>query len=307
MRAILSSRLVPAKISSDGLVDYLRYQSVQQPETIVEGIHLLPPACYLRVKQLEFKEDRYWLPYQGEILENIPADVAQRKVFDALLKAVERRLVADVPFGAFLSGGIDSSAIVALMSRVTDKVSTFSISFAEEEFSESRYARMIAKKYHTDHHEIHLSPRDFLGLLPEALDRMDHPSGDGPNTYVVSKATKNAGVTMALSGLGGDELFAGYPIFQQSVRLQKMSWLNFVPLAVRRAVGRAIQGVHPSIAAAKVASILGKTQITALTAYPFYRQVFLDQQIVNLVKTQRLSANRVDQLLYRSWQGNRLQ
>jgi asparagine synthase (glutamine-hydrolysing) len=297
VRAVLASQLVPGKVNRDGLVDYLRYQSVHQPDTIVEGVRMLPPGCCLEVHKQDVKVQRYWSPLQVKVSENISAEEARKKVFEALLKAVERRLVADVPFGAFLSGGIDSSVIVALMSKVTDKVSTFSITFAEEEFSEARYARMVAEKFHTDHHEINLSPRDFLELLPEALDRMDHPSGDGPNTYVVSKATKNAGVTMALSGLGGDELFAGYPIFQQSARLQKLSWLNLVPLIVRKAAGRAIQAARPSIAAAKIAGILEKPRITALSAYPFYRQVFLDRQIVNLVKVPRLPANRVDKLL----------
>ncbi len=297
VRAILASRIVPRKLNRHGLDDYLQYQSVHQPDTIVEGIHLLPPGSHLKIKDQDVEIRSYWSPLRPKVIEHVSVDLARKKVFDALLKAVERRLVADVPFGAFLSGGIDSSAIVALMSCVTAKASTFSISFAEKEFSEARYARMIAEKFHTDHHEIQLSPRYFLELLPEALDRMDHPSGDGPNTYVVSKATKDAGITMALSGLGGDELFAGYPIFRQSVYLQKLNWLNHVPLSVRKAAGSLMQAVRPSVATAKIAGILGQRKISALSAYPFFRQVLLDGQVRCLVSNQNPLPNRVAALV----------
>ncbi len=297
IRAVLASRFVSGRLNRSGLVDYLRYQSVHQPDTIVEGIHMLPSGAHLRVKGGKSETHHYWSPLRARVSENISADAARKKIFDALLKAVDRRLIADVPFGAFLSGGIDSSAIVALMSRVTDKVSTFSISFAEEEFSEARYARLVAKKFHTDHHEIKLLPRHFLEQLPEALDRMDHPSGDGPNTYVVSKATKEAGISMALSGLGGDELFAGYPIFRQSARLQKLAWLNHLPLSVRKAMGRLMLVLRPSITTAKLAGILERDEITALSAYPFYRHVFLDKQIQSLLRNPQLPLNRVHELL----------
>src|SRR5205823_8948136 len=128
-------------------------------------------------------------------------------VHDLLSSAVKRRLISYVPFGAFLSGGIDSSAVVGLMSQVQEQpVKTFTIVFDEEEFSEAKYARVIAKKFKTDHHEFHLSPKDFLNDLPLALNALDHPSGDGPNSFIVSRITRENGITMALSGLGGDEL-----------------------------------------------------------------------------------------------------
>ncbi|MHB1241697.1 MAG: asparagine synthetase B family protein [Gammaproteobacteria bacterium] len=218
---------------------------------------------------------------------------ARDRIYAALLKAVERRLVSDVPFGAFLSGGIDSSAIVALMSQVSDRVSTFSVTFSEEAFSEAQHARMVAEKFRTDHHEIRLSPEDFLALLPEALDRMDHPSGDGPNTYVVSGATRRAGITMALSGLGGDELFAGYPVFRQAARLFRRNRLQTVPAWVRRAAGYSYEALRPGIAGAKVRGILSQRRIGLASAYPFYRQVFLDRQISGLLGREILPVNQV--------------
>ncbi len=298
VRAVLASGHVRRKLNADSLVDYLRYQCVHQPHTIVEGIHLLPPATLLRFRGRDANERRYWTPVPGNVTDVVcDIETAQKNVHDALLTAVERRLVADVPFGAFLSGGIDSSAIVGLMSQITDQVSTFSVSFAEEAFSEARYARRIAEKFKTDHHEIQLSPDDFLELLPEALDHMDHPSGDGPNTYVVSRATKHAGITMALSGLGGDELFAGYPVFRQSAQLQRLAPLNGVPQILRKWAGRALYAMKPNVASAKVAGILSKGRISALSAYPFYRQVLLDSQVSALLNYNQLPPNRVEQIL----------
>lgn len=297
VRSILSSDLVPRKLNEDAVYDFLRYQCVHQPSTIVDGIKLLMPGSHLQLKGGELKIVKYWNAYKSGVDTGIDVAGARKAVYEALLKSVERRLVADVPFGAFLSGGIDSSAIVALMSRLSDKVNTFSISFAEEEFSEARYARIIADKFNTEHHEIQLSPDDFLALLPEALDSMDHPSGDGPNTYVVSKATKDAGITMALSGLGGDELFAGYSIFTQSMQLEKQRWLNVIPRIIRSGMGQVLKTIKPSISSEKISGILSNSNITALSAYPFYRQVILDNQIHKMTTNKNLPDNRVSEIL----------
>ena len=132
------------------------------------------------------------------------------------------------------------------MSKVSsEKIQTFNISFDEGEFSEAKYAKQISQKFNTQHHEIKLTPADFLKQLPEALAAIDHPSGDGPNSYIVSKATKQAGITMALSGLGGDELFAGYDIFKRFYELEKKSWLNIVP--AKNLVGKFIASQKKSV------------------------------------------------------------
>ncbi len=236
VRAILQSNLVEKKINQDALAEYLQYQTVHAPNTMVQDIKMLLPGHYLTIENNEVKTQAYWqleknINYtsNGKSYEDICKDV--RTLF---YEAVERRLVADVPFGAFLSGGIDSSAIVGAMSKVSpQQVKTFSMVFNESEFSEASYARIVSEKFKTEHHEIKLSPQDFLQQLPEALHAMDHPSGDGPNTYIVSKVTKQAGITMALSGLGSDELFCGYDVFKRSYKLEQQWWLNFVPRLLR--------------------------------------------------------------------------
>lgn len=297
VRALLASGLVPRQLDQDALIDYLRYQTVQSPATILAGVRLLPPGHYLLATKENVAQHRYWNPIP-EMQVPLSREQWKQQVFDTLQAAVERRLVADVPFGAFLSGGIDSSAVVALMSQVaTEKIKTFSVTFAEEAFSEARFARMVAQKFNNQHHEIQLSPDDFLEALPSALDAMDHPSGDGPNTYVVSKATKAAGITMALSGLGGDELFAGYSIFRQSARLQGLQSLNLLPRFFRKGIGHALQLARPSVASAKMAGVLAAEKVSPLSAYPLFRQVLLDNQIQQLTGIRSLPENSAGQYL----------
>ena len=196
---------------------------------------------------------------------------------------MELRLRSDVPLGAFLSGGIDSSAIVGLMKQATEqRISTFSVTFNEGEFDESPYSRLIAQRFDTDHHEIRLTPDAFLEDVPSALEAMDHPSGDGPNTYVVSKATKAAGITVALSGLGGDELFAGYPVFQRTKSLWDQRWLGSWPKGLRKLAGGAYAAYKKDITAYKKAEALAGDYFDLLHTYPLSRQVFLERDIRRL-------------------------
>jgi asparagine synthase (glutamine-hydrolysing) len=134
------------------------------------------------------------------------------------------RLVADVPLGVFLSGGVDSSVLAALASRVSDEpIQTFNISFDETEFDESPYARRVAESIGSKHHDIRLTERDFETQLDDALASLDQPTFDAINTYFVSRAVREAGLTVALAGTGGDELFGGYASFRELPRATKWS------------------------------------------------------------------------------------
>ncbi len=230
IRALLASGLVPKQINQNAFIDYLSFQSNQSPLSIIQGVKQLDAGCYLEIKNGRVEQKTYWnitrpsRQYQYNDLQEV-----QKNIYDLLLQAVEQRLVSDVPIGAFLSGGIDSSAVVALMTKVsTSAPETFNISYEEKDFDESYYAELIAKQYKTNHHKITLKPTVMLDELTNALDAMDIPSGDGVNTYVVSKAVKNAGITVALSGVGGDELFAGYPFFKKyhSLFQKRNIWNN---------------------------------------------------------------------------------
>lgn len=282
VRALLASGLVPAQLNTAALGDYLRYQTVHAPATLLRDVHMLLPGHFIAANAQGLTEKEWWSPVTAATVANTTDDYAAacKNVRGLLRAAVERRLVADVPFGAFLSGGIDSSAIVGLMSEVaTSKVKTFSVTFDESEFSEARYAQQVAEKFHTEHHELKLTPDDFLRDLPGALAAMDHPSGDGPNTFIVSKATKQAGITMALSGLGGDELFAGYAIFKRAFELREKAWMNKVPRPLRELTGMAMKTLKPGVASAKKAEVLGLDTISFEAAYPFNRQVLSEAQV----------------------------
>lgn len=223
IRAILASGILEPKISNNGLVEFFSYQSIGVPLTIVEGIKQLEAGSYLSVKNREVKTVQYWTPTRIKTTWNYENECDIKQTIRKMLStSVERRLVSDVPVGAFLSGGIDSSVVVGLMSEDCNvRPNTFNISFGEAAYDESHYASIVAKKFRTNHASIQLSPDSMLDELENALSAMDTPSGDGINTYVVSKAIKNAGISVALSGIGGDELFAGYPIFNQFLQLQR--------------------------------------------------------------------------------------
>jgi asparagine synthase (glutamine-hydrolysing) len=285
LRAVLASGLMPRRASDTSIGEYLRWQTVLAPDTIVENIRLLPAGHWMLLSSSGMKQEAWWtLPgnFRKEVAAQ-PLPEIHKEIRRLLRDAVERRLVADVPFGAFLSGGIDSSAIVALMSEVSSApVKTFSVTFDESEFSEASYAKMVAEKFGTEHHEIRLRPDDFLHDLPDALAAMDHPGGDGPNTWVVSKATRAAGITMALTGLGGDELFAGYAVFTRMAELERKRWLNKMPPSLRSAGGSLLERLRPGVASAKMAEVLRLPQINFESAYPLARLLLLPEQLTQI-------------------------
>ena len=298
IRALLASGMIPKKMDLNSLEDYLLYQTVHTPATIIENVKLLMPGHFMKINNGQLEIKCWWKPVIKKNDHEVDYSTVCKDVRQLLRDAVERRLVADVPFGAFLSGGIDSSVIVGLMSEVASSpVNTFSVTFDDSEFSESIYANQIAKKFKTIHHEIKLKPEDFLNELPNALDAMDHPSGDGPNTYVVSKATKIAGVTMALSGLGGDELFCGYDIFKRSAELEGKNWLNIIPRIIRSAVGDSIKKKNPGIAGEKKATILSMNKINFASFYPVYRKVLLEDQIKKIRSHKNEFPNAVTEIV----------
>jgi asparagine synthase (glutamine-hydrolysing) len=300
IRALLASGMVPRKINPSGLSDYLRYQTVHAPQTIVQGVRMLEPGHYVLIHgNGHCEEAAFWEPFgKKPKLEALDWKHACALVQEALLQSIERQMIADVPFGAFLSGGIDSSSIVALMSQVsTTSVKTFSVTFLEEAYSEAIYARQIAEKYKTDHHEIRLKADDFLHTIPIALKAMDHVSGDGPNTYVVSGATRRAGIKMALSGLGGDELFGGYPIFRRSKDLNNLQWVNNLPPFLRNAIAWSLQQSSSSVAVRKMAEVLRLSKMNPFSAYHLSRQSWSEASIAKLAPGLEKVPNAVSDIL----------
>ena len=224
IRGILASGLVKPKLNQAAVTNFFKYQSVSSPDSIIEGIHELPAAYFMCINDTGIETKCYWDITAVDPINTSDRSIIKKNILERLQQSVSQRLISDVPIGAFLSGGIDSSAVVALMSRAGNaRPVTFNIAFEEKAFDESAYAEIVAKKFNTEHHKIVLPPKVMLEELTNALNAMDTPSGDGINTYVVSKAVKQAGLTVALSGVGGDELFAGYPFFKKYYQLHKQS------------------------------------------------------------------------------------
>ena len=300
IRALINSGLIDKKINLKSVAEYIQYTTVHAPNTIMHDVLMLMPGHVLELHQGTLKIQQYWnINDFTKTKEELSYKQTCQRVNELLTASVERRLEADVPFGAFLSGGIDSSAIVGLMSKVSsEKVQTFNVSFDEGEFSEAKYAKQIAAKFNTQHHEIKLTPNDFLKQLPEALVSMDHPSGDGPNSYIVSKATKNAGITMALSGLGGDELFAGYDIFKRYYELEKKGWLNIIP--AKGLAGKLLAAKKKSVQGDKTAEILNLDTINGFNAYPINRKLFNQKDYAGLLKENYNTNNFIKNVIKKS-------
>ncbi len=192
-----------------------------------------------------------------------------------LEESTRLHLVSDVPVGVFLSGGIDSTAVASLVKRVGATPRTFCVSFPGTPYDEGPHAREVANAIGADHAELPLSEIEFRRQLPEALASVDHPSGDGVNTFVVSRAVRHAGIRVALSGLGGDELFGGYPSFGRLRRIAGYARLwRWSPAPVRRVAAATVRSVGGSSALSTRVAALLETDASLPHAYPLMRQLF---------------------------------
>lgn len=202
---------------------YYTYGYIPAPRTAFAGIHKLPAGHTLTLEDGQIQLHQYWqLDFTPRSTDD--EETAVRRVRELLLEAVRMRLISEVPLGAFLSGGIDSSTVVALMSQVaTERVKTFSIGFEEQDYSEVEYARLVARRYDTDHHEL-VVRLDLLDVLPRLVWDFDEPFADASMvpTYYVSKLAREH-VTVALSGDGGDELFGGYTSYLRGMQELRLS------------------------------------------------------------------------------------
>ncbi len=259
IKSLLANPHVPRRLRSEAIPAYLRFGYVPTPDTFFEGIRSLPPGHVL-VKEHEREASirPYWKPPVAGIdglrtLDLAPSDAA-RRVRSLLEDAVTRRLASDVPLGAFLSGGIDSSAIVGIMAHQLDApVQTFTIGFeGSGGYDERPFARLAASRYATDHHEFVVRP-DAVDLVERLVWHHDQPFGDSSAipTFLLSEVTRRH-VTVALSGDGGDELFAGYERFAAALAARPYASL---PDPLRRAVGSAVGGLPARSLGGRAASI----------------------------------------------------
>jgi asparagine synthase (glutamine-hydrolysing) len=224
VRALMACGVMPNQPEPRGLHGFLVHGSVPAPFTTVRDVFSLPAAHSLSIDDRTYsypKPRHYWYMPKCGTLKISPEDAISetRRLLD---ESVRLRLVSDVPLGVFLSGGMDSSAITALASKhLPHQLTTLCVTFDEEEFSEEQHAARVANRFGCKHVQVRLRAQEFIEEIPKIMAAMDQPSIDGVNTYFVAKAARMAGLTVALSGLGGDEIFCGYPGHRAAPRIAR--------------------------------------------------------------------------------------
>jgi asparagine synthase (glutamine-hydrolysing) len=212
-------------LDAEGLASFLLWGSVPAPRTLYRGIRALPAGCWMRVNAAGASTPRaYWRLEQAfGATTPMDAEEARASLRDALVDSVRHHLVSDVPVGAFLSGGVDSSALVGLLSELhSGPVRTVTLSFDVAELDEAALAAEAAQLYGTEHQVVKVGVEDARARIPDAVRCLDQPSVDGINTYFVSEAAVRAGLKVAVSGVGGDELFGGYDSFTRIPRIRRV-------------------------------------------------------------------------------------
>lgn len=308
VRTLLASGAIPRRLSRAALESYLLFGSVGEPMTLIDGVLSLPPGHKMTIPLGARKRatpESYWDIAEhrrnGETRrpgEGVNADrngnqstysvPASHQVRELLEESVRQHLNADVPVGVFLSSGIDSTSLAALASREVAGVHTFTVTFPEAEFNEAAIARRTAEKFGTTHQELLLTGDDLLARLSDAVAALDQPSMDGINTYFVSWAARQAGLKVALSGLGGDEVFGGYNTFRRMPQYQRISALGSrVPTGWRRAMATALLGAGEATvrgdATRKLAALWDAPE-SLPHPYFFARALFTPRQVTELMK-----------------------
>ena len=286
VRSLLATNRIPRRLNTAAVESYLATGSVAEPLTIIEGISAVPPGCVVEVSRaadgfMLSGPQRFFAAFTLEGEADCEPRSHVHRVRNALRESVRYHLVSDLPVGVFLSGGIDSSAIAGLAREVSDeRLESFTVTFAEAEFSEAAPARAVARRFNTRHHEVPLSGGDLLSALPDFFAAMDQPSLDGLNTFVVSRAVRDFGIKVVLSGLGGDELFGGYPSFR---RAQLIAPFWKMPAAIRR-IGASASRPFGGRRADRLRARLGDGS-AAFAAYHGSRTLFGDRQLAALTSS----------------------
>lgn len=229
-----------AKLNVQAVSAFLRYLYVPRPSTIFQGIFELEPGHVLLVRGGEISKRRYWVPPSAATAPRLTTSDLAEQLRSLLHETVELQMASDVPLGAYLSGGIDSSSIVAIMARASSRpVKTFCMTFGPDEglYDERRYAQIVAKQFGTDHTEIPVHP-DLVETLPRVVSHFDEPFGNPTAllSFLLAEQTRKF-VTVSLAGDGGDELFLGYPRYRGATLAEKYRWL---PLPARKLLAEKI-------------------------------------------------------------------
>ena len=276
--AILASSLISKEINYDAINYYLTLGYIPAPLTIHKDVFKLPPAHYLVLKERELTISQYWqLDYTRKL--DISEEDAKEEILRLIRESVRIRMRSDVPLGAFLSGGLDSGTIVAIMSELAHKVNTFSIGFGEGGYDELNYAKKISLRYQTNHHEFIVEPK-AIELLPMLVEHYGEPYADSSciPTYYVSKLTRQY-VTVALNGDGGDEIFAGY---ERYVAILLSESYKRAPSFIKKCLNSIIKVFpakeEPKDAVKRLKRFFSGTALPLLERYLYWVGIFSGQQ-----------------------------
>ena len=296
VRALLASGWISRTLNPAALESYLLFGSVSEPETLLEGIFSLPPGETATItldpeRPVSLQTERYWsaseLAPELSMSSRRPRALrgARASVREALEHSIRLHLLADVPVGIFLSSGIDSTAVAALAARLHPGIHTFTVVFPEADYSEAALARQTARHLQTTHRELPLSGEEMLVRVEAAVAALDQPSMNGINTYFVSWAVRQAGLKVALSGLGGDEVFGGYRTFRSAPWLERLCRLSGpLPGVLRAALAPLLRRAADSPDAQR--KLLAAWQNPAVLPHPFYftRLLFAPEQVRALLR-----------------------
>ena len=282
LRAVLASGLPGVNLSPEGLYGYLTTGSVPEPHTLIADIHCLAGGNWLYWQNGKTSKKQYWEINLTH--ENISPLEAQEIVHTALVDSIKHHFISDVPVGIFLSGGIDSTTVLALASQTQQsQLSTYSIAFAESQWNEGELAQKIAHHFGANHTEYQVTASFAKNILPDFLTAIDQPSIDGFNTFCVSKVAHENGMKVVLSGLGGDEIFGGYQSFQKIPQMvawgKKLHTLPFLSMGL--GAGLAHWGNSPKMK--RLGDFLSQNPSFA-AAYRSFRGIFSHTEACKIVK-----------------------
>ena len=282
--AFLEAGVVAKELDEQGVIGFFSLGSVPQPHTIIRGVKVLPAGHWLEFNNGVLKTSKYWQPSFLPKKHLSPQDACSM-IRAQLEESVSSHLVSEVSSGAFLSGGIDSSIIVALMSKfATGRVKTFNITFAETSYSEAKFAKSIATRFETEHTEYEINGDHLKAELGNIVRAMDQPTVNGVNTYFVSQITRESGTVVALSGLGGDELFCGYQTFKDIPKLYRgLAPLRFAPTSIKNLLYRLLSVGSAGIIRQKLACLLSSS-LSLEEIYAVYRACFVSDILSHIIK-----------------------
>lgn len=292
VRALAATGITGTTLNTSGLYHFLSFGSLSGPDTLWESLQELMPGNYLLVTPESMETKKYWDPLAS--LDNLP-DSCDELLKNTLKEAVKFRQISDVSLGAFLSGGIDSSAVVSLMHQETDRpVQTLSVVFKEPDYDESLYSKKVAEQMATRHQTLELDEADLVSSLPQAIAAMDQPTVDGINTFLIAKCAREAGWKVALSGIGGDELFGGYDSFHLIPKITKIEKISgALPRSWSLFMGNFLKRFLPASDRSSKLGHLVSGQKSGGHSYFLMRALFCEDRVRSLFRDKTCADNEI--------------